>query len=429
MPHVQIGLHKVGTNEQIKTSTLTKTTTTTTTSKPDEPPKTVTSTTTVIKEETKKIEITSPETVKAKVSTVQIIETTIDRQVTSTKTQHEEKVEAKTSTLKEEESAKLLKSLSKEERKLIKSSQKDAVSYLIERAGYNFKHDAKIDPKTKVKELKAKEKVIVKLFKRIIKITIKQRSKQITYEQFRKKLDKLKSSKLDSSEIDKCFELARSELENETLVAHLKTGKSKQDSAKQSGKQAAASSGDLDAKQNGGLQTAGIDAKQKSSSLDKLDEQAGVIRRFPSLTWREANERARILFYKGRVPSIHYNEKRDSFRVSMLAQVNTDGQERTTEVPVTDDDVRTLLNSCGLYWNGESISILNKSDEIFSNAQQEAFDLLQMLNTNNTVNDMFNLNITQSSSSNEPAQGEASNNNGASSEKQEEPQCKINFIH
>ena len=141
------------------------------------------------------------------------------------------------------------------------------------------------------------------------------------------------------------------------------------------------------------LKTSDLDSgltKQKSSSEEKLDkfdqqQQPNVMKRFPSLTWREANERARILFYKGRVPSIHYNEKRDSFRVSMITSVinANDGTEKTTEVPVCDDDVRRLLNSCGLYWNGESISLLNKSDDIFSIAQQEAFDILQLINSNN----------------------------------------------
>jgi hypothetical protein len=101
----------------------------------------------------------------------------------------------------------------------------------------------------------------------------------------------------------------------------------------------------------------------------------------PSLTWREANERARILFYKGRIPSIHYNEKRDSFRVSMIQQIFTkDGKEKTREVPVNDEDVRRLLNAYGLYWDGESISLLNKSDEIFNCAQKEAYEYLQLLN-------------------------------------------------
>ena len=134
-------------------------------------------------------------------------------------------------------------------------------------------------------------------------------------------------------------------------------------------------------------------SKERASSTEKLERvelPPAVLRRFPSLTWREANERARILFYKGRVPSIHYNEKRDSFRVSMLTQFISpaDGKEKMAEMPVSDDDVRRLLNSCGLYWNGESISLLNKSDEIFSSAQQEAFDFIQMIN--NANNAMFN---------------------------------------
>ena len=119
--------------------------------------------------------------------------------------------------------------------------------------------------------------------------------------------------------------------------------------------------------------------KEKSASMDKIDSATinNVIKRYPSLTWREANERARILFYKNEQPTIHYNEKRDSFRVSML---KTDGPEtKPHEVPVFDDDVRRLLNSCGLYWNGESISLLNKSDDIFADAQKEAFDILQQI--------------------------------------------------
>lgn len=62
--------------------------------------------------------------------------------------------------------------------------------------------------------------------------------------------------------------------------------------------------------------------------------------------------------------------------MSMLAEVIKDGQHKIAEVPVTDDDVRRLLNSFGLYWDGESISLLQKSDEIFTSAQQEAFDYI-----------------------------------------------------
>jgi len=114
--------------------------------------------------------------------------------------------------------------------------------------------------------------------------------------------------------------------------------------------------------------------ESRKSSVD-----SEVVLRYPNLSWREANERARILFYKGRVPSIHYNEKRDSFHVSMLTQIISNGKEKLAEVPVSDDDVKKLLNSCGLYWDGESITLLNKSDEIFKDAQQEAFDILNSL--------------------------------------------------
>lgn len=55
------------------------------------------------------------------------------------------------------------------------------------------------------------------------------------------------------------------------------------------------------------------------------------------LSWREANERARILFYRGKHPAIHYDEQAAAFDVRMLLETTTGG---TQEIPVTDSDVR-----------------------------------------------------------------------------------------
>jgi hypothetical protein len=54
------------------------------------------------------------------------------------------------------------------------------------------------------------------------------------------------------------------------------------------------------------------------------------------LSWREANERARILFYRGKHPAIHYDEQADGFDVRMLLETTAGG---TQEIPVTDSDV------------------------------------------------------------------------------------------
>ncbi len=54
------------------------------------------------------------------------------------------------------------------------------------------------------------------------------------------------------------------------------------------------------------------------------------------LSWREANERARILFYRGKHPAIHYDEQAAAFDVRMLLETASGG---TQEIPVTDSDV------------------------------------------------------------------------------------------
>lgn len=218
------------------------------------------------------------------------------------------------------------------------------------------------------------------MFKRATKVLSKDRSKPLTYTSLRKKLEK-SVSKPNASDLNKQLDQIQQEIESGTLISTLRTGvvtdkKQQQQSTSQKSPAPATTT----------LNTTSIDQQavtSQSTTAAAVTEaetdgstEPGVLRRFPSLTWRQANERARILFYKGRTPSIHYNEKRDSFRVSMLAEVIKDGQHKVAEVPVTDDDVRRLLNSFGLYWDGESISLLAKSDEIFTSAQQEAFDFI-----------------------------------------------------
>ena len=301
-----------------------------------------------------------------------------------------------------------------------------------------MKHQSNFKFEDKKKD-KSKEKVVNKLFENSLELIIKQKKqkdelKHLTYLELRKKLEKYSnasskpSSKLlEPTEIDTCVETLRLEIENGTIFEALKTGKDLKSQKltedkvdKKNAKSLSKTESNLDisriAEKYKAANAASLN-KERSTSIDKLERTElppAVLRRFPSLTWREANERARILFYKGRVPSIHYNEKRDSFRVSMITQfINpTDGKEKTAEVPVCDDDVRRLLNSCGLYWNGESISLLNKSDEIFSSAQQEAFDFIQMIN--NANNAMFN----------QPSQGESEPHTENTNQ-----EIKLKFVH
>lgn len=221
------------------------------------------------------------------------------------------------------------------------------------------------------------------MFKRATKVLSKDRSKPLTYTSLRKKLEK-SVSKPNTSDLNKQLDQIQQEIESGTLISTLRTGvvsdKKQQQQSTTSQKSPAPATTTLnttsiDQQAVTSQSTTAAAAAATEGETDGSTE-PGVLRRFPSLTWRQANERARILFYKGRTPSIHYNEKRDSFRVSMLAEVIKDGQHKVAEVPVTDDDVRRLLNSFGLYWDGESISLLAKSDEIFTSAQQEAFDFI-----------------------------------------------------
>ena len=274
-------------------------------------------------------------------------------------------------------SADYIKLLTTEEKKLVKSKQKEMIVCLKEKSGYTLSklEQAMINNASKSKkELQQEEKLAEKLFKRSLKLVVKKgRSKEpLTYSELSKKLEKEvkcgSSDKSSVAHIERVIAQMRDSLESGSLLAHFSP---KPASGKIDDGSAAANSISLDlSKQNGDV------------TRGEPNEQVGaVLRRVPSLTWREANERARILFYKGRIPSIHYNEKRDSFRVSMLTHIATqDGQDLTTEVPVNDEDVRRLLNSYGLYWDGESISLLNKSDEIFTSAQREAYEYLSLLN-------------------------------------------------
>ena len=256
----------------------------------------------------------------------------------------------------------------------------NAIEYLKFKAGYKKLLNSTTQ---KSKETKEMDKKIDKIVRKCVKIITKHDSKPITYTKLIQKLEKEVSSKKYSNDIQTCVDHLRSELENETLIMYLKNGSEYANMDIPIVLITPANNFTdiaVNEKAEASVQSS---IGHKASSLDNINEDIThepVIKRYPSLTWREANERARILFYKGKMPSIRYNENRDSFRVSMI---RTEGQETPTEVPVLDEDVRRLLNSCGLYWNGESISLLNKSDEIFNNAQQEAFELIQLINNNN----------------------------------------------
>ncbi|CAF3697799.1 unnamed protein product, partial [Rotaria sordida] len=93
------------------------------------------------------------------------------------------------------------------------------------------------------------------------------------------------------------------------------------------------------------------------------------------LSWREANERARILFYRGKHPAIHYDEQADAFDVRMLLETASGG---TQEIPVTDTDVHELLNSCGVQWDGVNIiSLVDHSEDVVRAAEQAALKVIR----------------------------------------------------
>ncbi|CAF3850895.1 unnamed protein product [Rotaria sp. Silwood2] len=93
------------------------------------------------------------------------------------------------------------------------------------------------------------------------------------------------------------------------------------------------------------------------------------------LSWREANERARILFYRGKHPAIHYDEQADAFDVRMLLETASGG---TQEIPVTDTDVHELLNSCGVQWDGVNIiSLVDHSEDVVRAAEQAALRVIR----------------------------------------------------
>ncbi|CAF0747630.1 unnamed protein product [Brachionus calyciflorus] len=264
-----------------------------------------------------------------------------------------------------------IKQLTNEEKKLLKIKRTEIVEYLKRQSGFKLEQLIETTSQTvSKKELKAREKLADKLYKRSIKLILKTRANQLTYTELSKKLEKVVSAKIGAHEIEKCVNQIRLEFDNDTLFSSFREEKKVQASPLVDEKNEIVVQEEekiLDENQVEKVES-------RKSSVD-----SEVVLRYPNLSWREANERARILFYKGRVPSIHYNEKRDSFHVSMLTQIISNGKEKLAEVPVSDDDVKKLLNSCGLYWDGESITLLNKSDEIFKDAQQEAFDILNSL--------------------------------------------------
>ncbi|CAF3641520.1 unnamed protein product, partial [Adineta steineri] len=93
------------------------------------------------------------------------------------------------------------------------------------------------------------------------------------------------------------------------------------------------------------------------------------------LSWREANERARILFYRGKHPAIHYDEQAAAFDVRMLLETASGG---TQEIPVTDRDVHELLNSCGVQWDGVNIiSLVDHSEDVVRAAEQAALRVIR----------------------------------------------------
>ena len=264
--------------------------------------------------------------------------------------------------------------LSNEDKKLLKAKRNEICEYLKQRSGYKL--DQLIEQTsqaTSKKELKAKEKLADKLYKRSIKLMTKTRVNPMSFGELSKKLEKVVSPKTGAGDIEKCVDQIRTELNSGTLFSCLRDNNEKKKGQETKKEQDTEKVVQSEIKKE--------EVEQESVESRKASINSEYLLRFPNLSWREANERARILFYKGQIPSIHYNEKRDSFHVSRLINAN----EKMSEVPVTDDDVKKLLNSCGLYWNGESIGLIDKSEEIFKNAQQEAFDILNSIQVSESI--------------------------------------------
>ncbi|RNA34599.1 hypothetical protein BpHYR1_014174 [Brachionus plicatilis] len=266
--------------------------------------------------------------------------------------------------------------LSSEDKKLLKAKRNEICEYLKQRSGYKLEQLAQSTSQTSSKkELKAKEKMADKLYKRSIKLITKTRVKPISFSELSGKLEKVVSAKSGAGDIEKCVGQIRSELESDTLFSCLRE-KSEKVVEKREENVKVVDEPEVECQES--EESKAEPAESRKSSLG-----SEIMLPCPNLSWREANERARILFYKGQTPSIHYNEKRDSFQVSRL--VNSSGKEKVCQVPVTDDDVKKLLNSYGLYWNGESIDLLDKSDQIFTSAQQEAFDILNSIQVSESI--------------------------------------------
>jgi hypothetical protein len=345
LPHVQIGAHKIGDNQPA-----------------------------------------SPSGGALTAATVLAVPSPVDLKATAVVSNGVDQAKTTGSSSSSSSSSDYVKLLTTEDKKVVKAREKEMVAYLREQSGYTLAllSVTSANANASRKDLKKQEKLADQLYKRALKIVTKKGRKQpLTYAQLSKKLEKcvcLKSG--EAAHIDKCVAQLRESLESDALLAQFAQKPASNAIAVAAATTSSAAAAAHKTKTEQSELSSRGDFASKSDAHDANGPVGARLRRVPSLTWREANERARILFYKGRIPSIHYNEKRDSFRVSMLTHICTqDGEDRTAEVPVNDEDVRRLLNSYGLYWDGESISLLNKSDEIFTSAQKEAYEYLTLLNT------------------------------------------------
>lgn len=124
---------------------------------------------------------------------------------------------------------------------------------------------------------------------------IKEHSKPLTYATLRKKLEKV--GKPNAADLDKCMQQIEADVESATLTSLLRSPTSP-------AKTALAVTSTMTTSQVTTTPAVGTSIQTPAdvtgdTSVDEATE-PGVLRRFPSLTWRQANERARILFYKVR---------------------------------------------------------------------------------------------------------------------------------
>jgi hypothetical protein len=247
-----------------------------------------------------------------------------------------------------------VRKLNKDDKNLLINKRMLAIDYLMSNSGYRPFSTLHTDSKT-FQNAENVEKVAFKGFTHCISyVTRDDNAKEIMYSDLYNKMSKkISSSKKFKYHIKNVLEHFRFEYQNEDrLIEQLRYGNK------------------ISMKQNVDTELAKVAAQAMTLATNSINENISkknltLLRRHSSyLTWREANERARILFYKDKGPEIHYNPNRNSFRVSMLTSLdNNNNNTKVTRISVTDNDIREILNVSGLFWDGKRISVIGEEEK------------------------------------------------------------------